>query len=140
MFGGRQLELLDGLAAAGVCDGASFEVLGRLAGGAKKRKKKTYTKPKKNKHKHKNVKLRMLKYYKVEDSGKARCLCLQWGGAHDCHTQTGRWLHGCNTPCASCSKAAGALSHEDPHSMPCGPCNCASALALDASERQLSCR
>jgi ubiquitin-small subunit ribosomal protein S27Ae len=30
----------------------------------------TYTKPKKIKHKHKNVKLRVLKYYKVEDSGK----------------------------------------------------------------------
>jgi ubiquitin-small subunit ribosomal protein S27Ae len=58
------------LSSAGVADGSSLEVLGRLRGAGKKRKKKTYTKPKKNKHKHKNVSLRMLKFYKVEDNGK----------------------------------------------------------------------
>lgn len=42
-------------------------VVGRLAGGGKKRKKKTYTKPKKIKHKHKKVKLAVLRYYKVTD-------------------------------------------------------------------------
>ena len=41
-------------------------MLGRLLGGAKKRKKKTYTKPKKIKHKHKKIKLRILKFYKVQ--------------------------------------------------------------------------
>lgn len=51
-------------------ENATLDVLGRLLGAGKKRKKKTYTKPKKNSHKHKNVKLRMLKFYKVEDSGK----------------------------------------------------------------------
>ena len=42
----------------------------RLRGGGKKRKKKQYTTPKKNKHKRKKEKLRVLKYYKVDDSGK----------------------------------------------------------------------
>merc|ERR1712193_317122 len=42
----------------------------RLRGGGKKRKKKVYTTPKKNKHKNKKEKLRVLKYYKVDDNGK----------------------------------------------------------------------
>lgn len=41
-----------------------------LLGGAKKRKKKNYTTPKKNKHKKKKVKLAVLKFYKVDDTGK----------------------------------------------------------------------
>lgn len=72
MFGGKQLAADEPLSAAGVEEAATLEVLGRLLGGGKKRKKKTYTKPKKNKHQHKNVKLRVLKYYKVEDSGKVQ--------------------------------------------------------------------
>jgi small subunit ribosomal protein S27Ae len=54
----------------------------RLLGGGKKRKKKTYTKPKKQKHKHKKIKLRVLKFYKVDDSGKVSRLrkqCPQCG-------------------------------------------------------------
>ncbi|KAL8230080.1 hypothetical protein R6Q57_014980, partial [Mikania cordata] len=39
-----------------------------------KRKKKTYTKPKKIKHKHKKVKLSVLQFYKVDDSGKVQRL------------------------------------------------------------------
>ena len=42
----------------------------------------TYTKPKKQKHKHKKVKLRVLKFYKVDDSGKVqrlRKVCPQCG-------------------------------------------------------------
>ncbi|XP_039061567.1 ubiquitin-40S ribosomal protein S27a-like [Hibiscus syriacus] len=39
----------------------------RLTGGAKKRKKKTYTKPKKKK-----VKLAVLQFYKVGESGKVQ--------------------------------------------------------------------
>lgn len=70
VYGGRQLEEDAVLSKAGVAESATLDVLGRLLGGGKKRKKKTYTKPKKNKHKHKNVKLRVLKFYKVEDSGK----------------------------------------------------------------------
>nr|TKR74981.1 Ubiquitin-40S ribosomal protein S27a [Populus alba] len=46
----------------------------RLRGGAKKRKKKTYTKPKKIKHKKKKVKLAVLQFYKVDDSGKVQRL------------------------------------------------------------------
>jgi small subunit ribosomal protein S27Ae len=45
-----------------------------LDGGAKKRKKKVYTKPKKIPHKHKKVKLAVLKYYKVDGSGKVQRL------------------------------------------------------------------
>ncbi|KAK9161822.1 hypothetical protein Syun_008163 [Stephania yunnanensis] len=39
-----------------------------------KRKKKTYTKPKKIKHKKKKVKLAVLQFYKVDDSGKVQKL------------------------------------------------------------------
>ncbi|OMO78278.1 Ribosomal protein S27a [Corchorus capsularis] len=39
-----------------------------------KRKKKTYTKPKKIKHKKKKVKLAVLQFYKVDDSGKVQRL------------------------------------------------------------------
>jgi len=46
----------------------------RLRGGGKKRKKKNYTTPKKIKHKRKKVKLAVLKYYKVDDSGKIQRL------------------------------------------------------------------
>lgn len=42
----------------------------RLRGGAKKKKKKAYTTPKKNKRKPKKVKLAILKYYRVEGTGK----------------------------------------------------------------------
>jgi ubiquitin-small subunit ribosomal protein S27Ae len=70
VFGGKQLENERLLSECGVAEAASLDVLGRLLGAGKKRKKKTYTKPKKNKHKHKNVKLRVLKYYNVDDTGK----------------------------------------------------------------------
>ncbi|CAM9667112.1 unnamed protein product [Ectocarpus sp. 13 AM-2016] len=46
----------------------------RLRGGGKKRKKKTYTKPKKVKHVHKAVKLAVLKFYRVDDTGKVQRL------------------------------------------------------------------
>ncbi|KAI8475033.1 MAG: ribosomal protein S27a-domain-containing protein [Monoraphidium minutum] len=82
VFNGRPLEEADLLSAAGVEEEATLNVLGRLLGGAKKRKKKTYTKPKKQKHKHKKIKLRVLKFYKVDDSGKVQRLrkqCPQCG-------------------------------------------------------------
>ncbi|CAF1066202.1 unnamed protein product [Adineta steineri] len=53
---------------------STLYVLLDLEGGGKKRKKKSYNTPKKNKHKHKKVKLAVLKYYKVEDTGKIRRL------------------------------------------------------------------
>jgi len=74
MFAGRQLADDCCLASSGVADEATLNVLARLLGGAKKRKKKTYTKPKKIKHKHKKIKLRVLKFYKVDDSGKVQRL------------------------------------------------------------------
>ena len=45
-----------------------------LRGGVKKRKKKVYITPKKIKKKPKKVKLPILKYYKVDDSGKVSSL------------------------------------------------------------------
>ncbi|KAL3137130.1 Ubiquitin-40S ribosomal protein S27a [Trebouxia sp. C0010 RCD-2024] len=74
MFGGRQLHEEASLASEGVSDESTMYILMRLLGGAKKRKKKTYTKPKKQKHKHKKIKLAVLKFYKVDDSGKVQRL------------------------------------------------------------------
>ena len=74
LFAGRQLEAEATLASCGVTDDSQMYVMMRLLGGAKKRKKKTYTKPKKIKRKHKKVKLAVLKYYKVESSGKVQRL------------------------------------------------------------------
>lgn len=73
-FGGRQLADAARLLDAGVADDSQLYILMRLLGGAKKRKKKTYTKPKKLKHKHKKVAMRVLKFYKVDDSGKVQRL------------------------------------------------------------------
>ena len=73
-FGGRQLEDNSLLSSYGVGDDSQLFASLRLLGGGKKRKKKTYTKPKKQKHKHKKVQLRVLKYYKVDDSGKVQRL------------------------------------------------------------------
>ena len=74
IFAGRQLEDTALLSSCGVTDDSQLYVALRLLGGGKKRKKKTYTKPKKQKHKHKKVQLRVLKYYKVDDSGKVQRL------------------------------------------------------------------
>ena len=49
---------------------AKIQVVLRLRGGGKKHKKKQYKTPKKQKHQHKKVKLAILKYYKVDESGK----------------------------------------------------------------------
>jgi len=73
-FGGRLLEDDASLTSYGVADDSQLYVSLRLLGGGKKRKKKTYTKPKKQKHKHKKVQLRVLKFYKVDDSGKVQRL------------------------------------------------------------------
>jgi small subunit ribosomal protein S27Ae len=74
LFAGRQLEAASTLASCGVTDDSQLYILMRLMGGGKKRKKKTYTKPKKQKHVHKKIKLRVLKFYKVDDSGKVQRL------------------------------------------------------------------
>ena len=54
----------------GVQDNSTLHLNAELLGGGKKRKKKTYTTPKKIKHKRKKVKMAILKYYKVDESGK----------------------------------------------------------------------
>jgi ubiquitin len=53
-----------------------------LLGAGKKRKKKTYTKPKKIKRKHKKVKLAVLKYYRVDQSGKVTRCKSNMSGCH----------------------------------------------------------
>ncbi|KAI9485727.1 MAG: ribosomal protein S27a-domain-containing protein [Benjaminiella poitrasii] len=68
-FAGKPL--VDGeLAAYGIGNNNTLNLNAELLGGGKKRKKKTYTTPKKIKHKRTKVKMAILKYYKVDESGK----------------------------------------------------------------------
>merc|ERR1712226_856183 len=74
LLNGKQLGDSELLSLCGVEEESTLYVLGSLLGGGKKRKKKVFTKPKKIKHKHKKIKLRVLKFYKVDDSGKVQRL------------------------------------------------------------------
>ena len=107
LFAGADLADGQTLASAGADEASTLWVLMRLLGGGKKRKKKTYTKPKKIKHKHKKVKLRVLSYYKVDDSGKVQRLRKQ---------------------CPSCGPGTFLASHVD--RVYCG--KCAATYLVDA--------
>merc|ERR1711970_879871 len=69
-FGGRVLESEETLESYGVSKESTLDLTLRLVGGKGKRKKKVYSTPKKIKHVHKNVKLRVLKYYQVDENNK----------------------------------------------------------------------
>ncbi|KAI9306080.1 ribosomal protein S27a-domain-containing protein [Cunninghamella echinulata] len=68
-YAGKSLQSGE-LSIYGVHDNSTLHLNAELLGGGKKRKKKTYTTPKKIKHKRKKVKMAILKYYKVDESGK----------------------------------------------------------------------
>lgn len=67
---GVPLEDGESLASYDIANESTVFVNHQLLGGAKKRKKKNYTTPKKIKHKKKKEKLSVLKFYRVEDSGR----------------------------------------------------------------------
>ncbi|PNH04881.1 Ubiquitin-40S ribosomal protein S27a-1 [Tetrabaena socialis] len=100
LFNGVQLEDEQVLAEAGVSDDSTLMCMLRLLGGAKKRKKKTYTKPKKQKHKHLKIKLRVLKFYKVDESGKVQRLRKQ---CPNCGPGTFMATHFDRVYCGKCS-------------------------------------
>jgi len=69
-YGGKPMQDDHALSLYGVAPESTLHLNAELLGGGKKRKKKTYTTPKKIRHKKKKVKLAVLKYYKVDESGK----------------------------------------------------------------------
>lgn len=72
VFGAKTLECGQDLASYGIEKESTVYAIGDVCGGKKKKKKKKMIKGKQMKkgHKHKNVRLRVLKYFKVEGDGE----------------------------------------------------------------------
>jgi len=90
------------LAKYGIKNMSTLWLTANLRGGAKKRKKKNYSTPKKIKHQKKKNKLAVLKYYKVDESGK---------------------IHRLRRECPNLSCGAGVFMAAHPDRHYCGKCH-----------------
>ena len=111
VFGAKSLECGSGLSLAeyGVAAESTLYAVADVCGGKKKKKKKKMIKGKQMKkgHKHKNVRLRVLKYFKVEGDGEGEeykvSRTKQECPHPDCGAGVFMAVHADRTTCGKCS-------------------------------------